>query len=133
MDDVSVFVEVKINPTESVDKVKQAVENIFGNIKAEVQSTHKGDLLIAEARGLESLTKLCNLLRREHIRDVARRVFFEGLDGKTIAFCLNKQVAFAGHVSFSKEMAESSLGPIKVKIKCENPRELIEWLAPKTM
>ena len=133
MDEVSVFVEVKINPTESTDKVKQAVENIFGNIQVKVQSVHKRDLLIAEARGLESLSKLYNLLRRERIRDAARGVFFEGLDGKTMAFCLNKQVAFVGHLSFSKEMAESPLGPIKVKIKCENPRELIEWLAPKTM
>jgi hypothetical protein len=45
---------------------------------------------------------------------------------------LNKQVAFAGHVSFSKEVAESPLGPIKVKIESENPRDLIDWLTPKT-
>jgi predicted RNA binding protein with dsRBD fold (UPF0201 family) len=55
----------------------------------------------------------------------------EGLDGKTISFCLNKQVAFAGHVSFSKEVAESPLGPIKVKITCENPTELVNWLTQK--
>jgi len=29
-------------------------------------------------------------------------------------------------------VAESPLGPIKVQIKCENPKELIDWLAPKT-
>jgi predicted RNA binding protein with dsRBD fold (UPF0201 family) len=133
MDEVSVYVEVRINPTESVDKVKRAIENIFGNIQVKVQSLYKGDLLIAEARGLESLTKLYNLLRRERIRDAARRVFFEGLDGKTIAFCLNKQVAFAGHISFSKEVAESPLGPIKIRIKCDNPRELIDWLVQKTI
>jgi predicted RNA binding protein with dsRBD fold (UPF0201 family) len=133
MDEVSVFVEVKVSPTECADKVKQAIENIFGDVQVKVQSIHKGNLLIAETEGLESLTKLYNLLRRERIRDAARGVLFEGLDGKIITFCLNKQVAFVGHVSFSKEMAESPLGPIKVKIKCENPRELIEWLAPKTM
>jgi predicted RNA binding protein with dsRBD fold (UPF0201 family) len=133
MDEVSVYIEVKINQTESEDKVKRAVENSFGNVQVKVQSIPKGSLLTAEARGLESLTKLYNLLRRERIRNAARGVLYEGLDGKTINFCLNKQVAFAGHISFSKEMAESPLGPIKVKIKCENPRELIDWLAPKTM
>jgi len=133
MDEVSVYVEVEINPTESVDKVKLAIENILGNVQVKVQSMPKGSLLTAEARGLESLTKLYNLLRRERIRDAARGVFLEGLDGKTITFCLNKQVAFAGHVSFSKEVAESPLGPIKVKIKCDNPRELIDWLVQKTV
>jgi predicted RNA binding protein with dsRBD fold (UPF0201 family) len=133
MDEVSVLAEVKINPTESADRVKQAVENIFGNVQVKVQPVYKGDLLIAEARGLESLTKLYNLLRRERIRDAARKIFLEGLDEKTITFCLNKQVAFAGHISFSKEVAESPLGPIKVKIKCDKPRELIDWLVQKNI
>jgi predicted RNA binding protein with dsRBD fold (UPF0201 family) len=133
MDEIKVHVEAEINPTESEDKVKRAVESIFGDIETKVQPIYKGARLTAETRGLESLTKLYNLLRRERIRDAARRALFEGLNGKTIIFCLNKQVAFAGHVSFSKEIAESPLGPIKVKIECENPRELIDWLAPKTV
>jgi len=133
MDEVNVYIEAEINPTESEEKVKKAIENIFGNVQTKVQSIYKGGLLTAETTGLEPLTKLYNLLRRERIRDAARRALYEGLTGKTITFCLNKQVAYAGHVSFSKEVAESPLGPIKVKIECENPRELIDWLAPKTV
>jgi hypothetical protein len=132
MDEISVYIEAEINPTESEDKVKRAIENIFGSVETKVQPIYKGGLLTAETKSLESLTKLCNLLRRERIRDAARKVLFEGLNGKTISFCLNKQVAFAGHVSFSKEVAESPLGPIKVKIKCQNPREVINWLTSKT-
>jgi len=41
-------------------------------------------------------------------------------------------VAFANHVSFSQETGESPLGPIKVTLDCESPRELIDWLAPRT-
>jgi predicted RNA binding protein with dsRBD fold (UPF0201 family) len=133
MDEINVHIEVEINPTESEEKVKKAVENIFGNIQTKIQPIYKGGLLTAETKDLEALTKLCNLLRRERIRDAARGILFEGLNNKTISFCLNKQVAYAGHISFSKETAESPLGPIKVKIKCENPRELIDWLAPKTV
>ncbi|MGQ9551921.1 MAG: RNA-binding domain-containing protein [Candidatus Bathycorpusculaceae bacterium] len=132
MDEISVYLEVEINPTESEEKVKQAVENVFGNVSVQIKPSRRGSLLTAEAKGLESLTKLQNLLRRERIRAAARGIFFEGLSEKTISFCLNKQVAYAGHVSFSKEVAESPLGPIKVKIKCEDPKELINWLAPKT-
>ncbi|MEM3641291.1 MAG: RNA-binding domain-containing protein [Candidatus Bathyarchaeia archaeon] len=132
MDEVSVYVEAEVNPTESEEKVKRAIENIFGNIQTKIQPLYKGSLLTGEVKGLETLTKLYNLLRRERIRDAARGVLFKGLSGETISFCLNKQVAYVGHVSFSEETAESPLGPIKVKIKCDNPRELIDWLAPKT-
>jgi predicted RNA binding protein with dsRBD fold (UPF0201 family) len=132
MDEVKIYIQVEVNPTESEEKVKRAVENVFGNIQTKVQPINKGSLLTADIQSLESLTKLYNLLRRERIRDAARRALYEGLTGKTINFCLNKEVAFAGHVSFSKEVAESPLGPIRVKIECENPRELIDWLAPKT-
>jgi predicted RNA binding protein with dsRBD fold (UPF0201 family) len=133
MDEVSVYVEVEINPTESEDKVKSAVENMFGNIPMQMKPLGKSSLLVSEAIGLEALTKLCNLLRRERIRSAARAVLYEGLKGNTISFCLNKQVAYAGHVSFSKEVAESPLGPIKVRIECKNPRGLISWLTSKTV
>lgn len=132
MDEVEVYVEVEINPTESEEKVKRAVENVFGNIPTQIKPLAKGSLLTAEAKGLEALAKLYNLLRRERIRDAARGALFEGLSEDTITFYLNKQVAFAGHLSFSKAVAESPLGPIKVRIKCDNPRQLIDWLAPRT-
>lgn len=132
MDEVEVYVEVEVSPTESEEKVKRAVENVLGNLPIQIKPLAKGSLLTAEAKGLEALTKLYNLLRRERIRDAARGALFEGLSGNTITFYLNKQVAFAGHLSFSKAVAESPLGPIKVQVKCDDPRQLIDWLAPKT-
>ncbi|TET64624.1 hypothetical protein E3J49_03765 [Candidatus Bathyarchaeota archaeon] len=133
MDDVNVQIEVKVNPTESEDKVKRAVENVFGSIPMQMKPLRKGTLLVSEVKGLEPLTKLYNLLRRERILSAARTVLFGGLKGNTISFCLNKQVAYVGHVSFSKETAESPLGPIKVRIKCTSSRELINWLTSRTL
>ena len=132
MDEVDVYVEAEVNPTEDPEKVKRAVENIVGNAEFEIKPQRRGSILTARARGMDGLTKLQNLLRRERIRDAARGVLFEGLSGKSITFYLNKQVAYVGHVSFSKPVAESPLGPIKVQIQCDNPRELIDWLAPRT-
>ena len=133
MEDISLHVEAEINPTESQEKVEQAVRNIFGDMNMQVKPLRKGSLLVGEGKGKESLTRLYELFRREHIRSAARAVFIEGMDRKTVSFCLNKQVAYVGHISFSKETAESPLGPIKVKIQCEDPRELVEWLAPRIM
>ena len=124
--------EVEVNPTEDLEKVQRAVENIFGLVKFKVKSRKLGRLLIAETKGTEGLTKLYNLLRRERIRDAARKVLFSGLADNSLTFYLNKQVAYAGHISFSQQTAESPLGPIKVQIRCDKPRELIKWLAPKT-
>jgi predicted RNA binding protein with dsRBD fold (UPF0201 family) len=132
MDELDVQVEVEVNLTEELEKVKTAVENVFGSVEFEVETKEWGSLLMARTKGISGLTKLYNLLRRERIRDAARGVLFDGLNGKSVVFYLNKQVAYAGHISFSKPMGESPLGPIKVQIRCDSPRELIEWLAPKT-
>jgi len=128
MEEITVRVETDISPTESEEKVKSAVVNIFGNVSMETN----GSVLRAEARGQQALVKLRDLLRAERIRGAARKAFFGGIRGNTIGFCLNKQVAFVGHVSFSEEVAESPLGPLRVTVECENPRELVDWLAPRT-
>lgn len=132
MDQISVQVEADVNPTENEDKVKRAVENVFSNLELEVKSQRQGSLLIGRGKDMDSLATLYNLLRREKIRDAARRVLYGGLSGKSIVFYLNKQVAYVGHVSFSNPFGESPLGPIKVEIHCDDPLELIDWLAPRT-
>ena len=131
MNEIVLHVEVEVNPTEDLEKIKRAVENIFGAVKFEVESRKWGRLLIAKTTGTEGLTKLYNLLSRERILAAARKVFFSGMDEKSVTFYLNKQVAYAGHISFSQQTAESPLGPINVQIRCDNPRKLIEWLTPK--
>lgn len=132
MDQVTIHVEAEINPTETEEKVKAAVSNLFGNVSMAVEPEGKGSVLTAEASGQDSLIKFRNLLRSDRIRDAARRVLFHSIRGNNISFCLNKQVAYAGHISFSEESAESPLGPICVTIASDNPRLLIEWLAEKT-
>ncbi len=132
MDQITIHVEVDVNPTESEEKVKKAVWNLFGDLPTETKPAHKGSVLTADTEGHTALATLKNVLHRDHIRDAARKALLGGIQGEIISFCLNKQVAFAGHVSFSEESAESPLGPIKVEISSENPWELIDWLAPKT-
>ncbi len=132
MAEVTVKVETEINPTESEEKVKSAVTNIFANALAVVVPCKAGSVLRAEAQGPEALVGFRDLLRRDRVRAAARKVLFTGLEGKTITFFLNKQVALSDHISFSQETGESPLGPIKVTIHCQKPREIIDWLAPRT-
>jgi predicted RNA binding protein with dsRBD fold (UPF0201 family) len=131
MVEVTVFVETEVYHTESEDNVKAAVNNVLGNADITIKPSIKGSTLSAVAKGQDSLLKLRNLMRNDRIRDAARRLLFKSIRGNIISFCLNKQVALAGHVSFSEEIAESPLGPIRVSIETDHPQQLIEWLAEK--
>lgn len=132
MDQVTIHLEVAVYPTESEEKVKKALWNLFGDVPTQTKPLPKEIIITAEAKGLDALSTLRNVLRRDRIRDSSRKPLFQGLSETAITFYLNKQVAFAGHVSFSEATAESPLGPIKVIVNVENPRELIDWLAPRT-
>ena len=131
MENIIVLVEAEINPTETEEKVKTAVANMFGNAAIEVKPSHLGNVLFAEAKTRTFLENFRNVLRRDRVRAAARKILNSKVRGNTISFCLNKQVAFVGHVSFSQETGECPLGPIKITIETENPRELIDWLAPR--
>jgi predicted RNA binding protein with dsRBD fold (UPF0201 family) len=132
MVEVTVLVEAEVNPTEDEEKVRRAIDNVLGNAAITLKPASRGSILNAQAKGQESLTKLRNLLRNDRIRDAARRLLFKSIRGNTIHFYLNKQVAYAGHVSFSEETAESPLGPIHFTIETDDPQQLVDWLAEKT-
>jgi predicted RNA binding protein with dsRBD fold (UPF0201 family) len=129
---VEITVEVDVNPTEDPDKVQVAVQKVLGDLHLEKVDAEDRTRLVGNAEGIESLSAFHELLRKERILDAARRVLFSGLRGNIVTFYLNKQVAYVGHISFSKSEGESPLGPIYVKVQCDRPRELIEWLTPKT-
>ncbi len=132
MSQTTVQIEVDVNPTESEENVRKAVWNLFGDITIDINPTQKGNVLIANIKGQEPLSTLRNVLRRDHIRDASRKALYRGLRDNTLTIYLNKQAAFAGHVSFSEAEAESPLGPIRVTIKSEAPQQLIDWFAPRT-
>ncbi len=127
MDEIEV--QAQIQPTEDIEKVRHAVESIFGTT---LEQEVTGTILACRARAKENLVRLRTILQRERIRDAARKVFLAGLRGNTITFFLNKQVAYAGHVSFCEESGESPLGVIRVKITTEHPLMLVDWMAPRS-
>jgi predicted RNA binding protein with dsRBD fold (UPF0201 family) len=132
MDRVSVYIEAEINPTEEENKVKSALDNVIGNSKMNLVTAQRGKTLTAHAEEQVALIKFRKLLRNDRIRDAARKILFKSIRGNRISFCLNKQVAFVGHISFCEETAESALGPIKFIIETEQPQQLVEWLTEKT-
>ena len=125
---------VKVYPTEDLEKVKNAVEQIITPTSIEVTPKPEKTLkiLVFGAEDRESLSKMQNILKRDRVRDAVRRSLVALAERDRISFCLNKQVAYAGHISLCEPEGESPLGPIEVDISCEDTKRLIDWLSPSS-
>jgi len=129
---VKVSVQSELNPTEDESKVIDAVSNITGSRGYTKTIRGKKSYIVQE--GDETLLlRLRSLLRSERILDAARKIIMRSVEDDTINFCINKQVAYVGHVSFCRQSGESPLGPISFSITTDNPNELIDWLAARTI
>ena len=78
--------------------------------------------------GYESLERFRMIMQRDRIRAAGRAQLFRGMEGNRIDVFLNKQVATAGHISFSAPEGESPLGAIQLTIESNDSVGLIEWL-----
>jgi len=130
-------VEVEVRPTESLDRIKQAIQNLFDYERTIVKKQGNSLLIVAEAKSPKALNKLHSLLRKQRILDASRGHIKRGVKGNRIVFYLNKQAAFMGMVSFcSVPEKESPLGPIRFEIECANEmmvEEFLDWLVPRTI
>ena len=109
-------VRAAVNPTESWEKVAQAVRNVLGDIALE--QSERGGRVVLEGRlnRIEDLAPMRDAFARMRIRDAARSLFTRVAQEGLLSFELNKQAAYAGHVSFYSS-GESPLGPIQVTLR----------------
>jgi len=118
-----VLAECPLYPTESAEKVRKALRNLF----PDAVLGEEGARVRAEAGDLEHLREL---LQDQHIRDTARDQFIAGWAGNFLRFSLSKQAAFAGRVSFA---ASSPLGDITVTVEGEDLHVVIDHVAESTV
>ena len=120
---IEIFVSSSVRPTERVDRVVSAIENIFPGLVMDIRSDR-----IEAYDGPESLRVMHDLLRRQKILDAARSEMLRGLVEDSTSFRLNKQAALMGIVSFPAE--EEALGSLHIRIT--GGERVIDWLAPRT-
>jgi predicted RNA binding protein with dsRBD fold (UPF0201 family) len=123
---IEVSVRAEVFPTESREKVEAAMRNVLGDIALDFLDRRGGATLEGRYDDLEALRRLRDLLGRARIRDAARALFSRIAQEGVLSFGLNKQAAFAGHVSFYRS-GESALGPIQITIKGDVPK-VIDYL-----
>lgn len=121
---IEVQVTTPLNPTESRDRVEDAILNLFPD--ADIDERH-GEL-IADTHSLE---RVSDRLREQNIVSTAREVFVQGLEGDTFSFDLKKQAAFNGIVNFAVGNPDE-LGDVHVRVRVEepDPRTVIDEIAP---
>jgi len=112
-----------VRPTERVEKVVSAIENIFPGLIMDIRADR-----IEAYNGPESLKTLHRLLREQRILDTARKVLLRGMVGSATSFQISKQAALMGVVSFPPE--EEALGSLHVQIS--GSKSVIDWLTPET-
>jgi uncharacterized protein len=120
---IEVTICSSVRPTERVELVVSAIENIFSGLIMDIRADR-----IYAYNGPDSLKTLHELLRRQEILDTGRSVMLRGLVGDTTEFQLSKQAALMGIVSFPPE--EEPLGSLHVQIT--GGERVIDWLAPET-
>jgi hypothetical protein len=116
-----------LNPTEDPEKVKQAIENVFGEIN--LKHNLNSQILTAEVTGLTPLYEFKRKIAQDRIRDTIRSVFSRWKEDERLSFGLNRQAAYAGHVSLNLQN-EDPMGPLQVSINGDID-EIIDFLCEK--
>jgi predicted RNA binding protein with dsRBD fold (UPF0201 family) len=127
LEDIKIIIESDILPTEDQSKIERAVRNIFPLIEIHLEKK-EGRKIIGHAIGLKKLSEFRTLLKKSRIRAAARSIMLKSISGSNITLALNKQAAYARHVSFTTDPNESPLGPIVLIIQSPKPQEIIDWL-----
>ena len=118
----AIRISCRINPTESPKKVRKALTNLFGDI----EFMEAEDMFTAELEDYLSLRELRVRIAQDKIRTTMSNVLTRWTDGGRLSFGLNRQAAFAGHVSLTLEN-EDPLGPIQVLVEGD-VEELVTFL-----
>ncbi|MBU6997224.1 MAG: hypothetical protein HXS41_03390 [Theionarchaea archaeon] len=122
---VAVEISTPVHATESESKVKKALECIFPS----VQFFPDGNVFKGKSEEIKSLERFRELLKSQKIRDTANTILKNSLFGGELEVHLNKQAAYMGKVNFSED---SPLGPITVRLSCEDMETLITYLSSTT-
>jgi predicted RNA binding protein with dsRBD fold (UPF0201 family) len=126
---VELKVEARVNPSESPERVKNAIANVI-QCKPEIRY---GNKVIGKSFGGESLRTIYEQIRSRTAMGVLRRILLINRADNSTWFLLNKQAAATGILVVVDNELESPLGPVRVTISCEEIDALIDWLVPSNM
>lgn len=122
----NIDIETPIHATESMEKVRRAITNLFPDARFEEEVEDGAGLVRADSWTIGTLKER---LAVQQIRDSARSVLLKGIRPGHLYFTVSKQAAYAGKVSFGND---GPLGDIVVIIRTETPEAVVDELTDRT-
>lgn len=119
----------RINPTEDLKVLERALKQIVYS-DVPVQLATENETLRMNFLGLRGLTKLKEQSAARRVRGVLRRLILSEYRSGEVTLMLNRQALTQGIIAFVESEAESPLGPVYLKIACNDVKWLIDFLAP---
>jgi len=120
-------IRAELRPTEDPAKVERAIRNLFSGV--ELSLDQGGQAFTASITSLEEMQELRSRIAQDRIRDTLRVVLTRWTRGNELSFGLNRQAAYAGHVSVALQ-GEDPMGPIHVSVM-GGVEDLIRFLTDK--
>ncbi|MFH1179891.1 MAG: RNA-binding domain-containing protein [Candidatus Bathyarchaeota archaeon] len=117
-------IKAQIQPTEDPEKVTKALTNLFGNIQ--LNHDHEENMITGKIEEITQLKELRNRIAQDRIRTTLSNTLTRWMDDDYLSFGLNRQAAYAGHVSLNLTN-EDPMGPIQLQIRGD-VLALIEFL-----
>ena len=124
---ISITVEAKLYPSEDPVKVKEAIKNLVKD--DEICFNKEIETVEFTSEDSHMLNHIYEQLRSRRTLAAARRFLRKHTQGECTWLYFNKQAAYADVLSICETAEESPMGPIIIKICCEDVAEFIKWLA----
>lgn len=122
---VEISLSAKINPSEDMEKVREALFNIIP-----VNYSFEGGILNGYTQDLVALKNIYEKIRAKRSLRVLRRLLLRGMRDDSSTILLNRQAAYVGSVVFCETELEAPLGPLTLVVKADKIMNFIDWLAP---
>ena len=120
-----IFAKSSVNQTEDIDNVIKAISNVI-----EYDEIEMGKDYVCVSGNIETIENLRDELKERKIRGAARKIMLKGINANKIYFKLSKQAALVGILNLVDDSL-CPLGEIDVKIKTNDPKKVIDWIAPE--
>jgi predicted RNA binding protein with dsRBD fold (UPF0201 family) len=120
----SIRVKAQLQPTEDPEKVIKAITNLFGDMA--LNHDTEQNIVTGKMMEINELKEFRARILQDRIRTTINNTLTRWIDGDYLSFGLNRQAAYAGHVSLNLTN-EDPMGPIQVQIRGD-PQAAIRFL-----
>ena len=120
----TIKIKAQLQPTEDPDKVTRAITNLFGEIPLNID--REQNIITGKIGDIPQLRDLRARIAQDRIRTTLCNTLSRWMDDDYLSFGLNRQAAYAGHVSINLTN-EDPMGPIQVQIRGD-VQQVIDFL-----